>query len=98
MDYQYPETVEGDVLHVTLLNRREIDAWAWVSASAGYAGCYVKWLAGGHESECGEYLAGSTPCDEYEVVPAEEWPDEICAAVALYQMGLLDPSNIEGEK
>jgi hypothetical protein len=89
MEYKYPETVEGDVLHVTLLNRRKIDAWAWVSQSAGYAGCYVEWLAGAVEPGT-EYLAGSTPCDEYRVVSPDEWPDEICAAVALFQMGVDD--------
>jgi hypothetical protein len=36
--------------------------------------------------------------DKLEVMQPDDWTDEICAAVALYQMGLLDPSNIEGEK
>lgn len=75
----------GDVVHVTRLNHATVNAWAIVTRAG--TGLGVRWIGKRPAYEDADgYLAGILGCDTYSRPHPDAWPQEVCVAVARYQL------------
>lgn len=75
-----PVTKVGDGVHVTRYDGHVVDLWGIIVRRSGYLRTLVPY------ETTERFVAYSMSCDEYTIVPLEEWPDEVCVTLAKHAL------------